>query len=70
MGIIQRVENLLNSSASDEMTDEQAEFLISSLQRLIDPKDMGKRYKVMAIHSINLENKLVPFISDDNNDNK
>jgi NADH dehydrogenase [ubiquinone] 1 alpha subcomplex assembly factor 7 len=52
MGVVERVEQLVNSSST---TDEQAEVLVESLRRLIDPAEMGRKYKVLSITSPGLK---------------
>lgn len=46
MGIITRVERLLESPT---VTDEQAEDLVAATRRLVDPAQMGSRFKVLQI---------------------
>jgi NADH dehydrogenase [ubiquinone] 1 alpha subcomplex assembly factor 7 len=46
IGIQERVINLMES---ESVTDQQAEDLYQALVRLASPKEMGERYKVMAI---------------------
>ena len=48
MGIVERVEQLVDAPGTSE---EQAEALVASLGRLVDPAEMGRKYKVMAITS-------------------
>ena len=45
MGVPQRLMQLLES---DNTSDEQAEELVESFERLVDPEQMGERYKVFA----------------------
>lgn len=47
MGIVERVQSLINSK---NMTDENAIKILSSLRQLIDNRDMGKRFKVLALY--------------------
>ena len=44
----------------DSTTDDQAENLVLSLQKLVDPAEMGRKYKVLALCSPNIEKRLVP----------
>ena len=44
----------------DSTTDDQAENLVLSMQKLVDPAEMGRKYKVLALCSPNIEKKLVP----------
>lgn len=46
MGIVPRLEALLNL---DDITESQVEDLISACERLVDPEQMGERYKVLAV---------------------
>jgi SAM-dependent MidA family methyltransferase len=46
MGIVDRVQQLM---AQPKTTDEEAVLLLRNLRRLIDAKDMGMRFKVLAI---------------------
>jgi len=46
MGIVSRIEQLMSL---DDTTDDQANQLVSSLKYLVEPEQMGKRFKVMAI---------------------
>ena len=46
MGIVERVERRVGCEST---TDDEAAELVSSLERLMDPDEMGERYKVMAI---------------------
>ena len=46
MGIVPRLEALLNL---DDITESQVEDLISACERLLDPEQMGERYKVLAV---------------------
>lgn len=61
MGIIQRVEQLLEA---DHITDEEANMLFESMQKLVDPKEMGSKFKVMSIVHPSLENLVVGFPTD------
>ena len=45
MGMPQRLMQLIES---DDTSDEQAEALVASFERLVDPEQMGERYKVLA----------------------
>lgn len=47
MGIVERVVALVENDAT---TSEQADDLVSALERLISPQEMGERYKVLAIY--------------------
>lgn len=46
MGAPQRLEALLEK---DEVDDDMAEALVGAYERLVDPAQMGERYKVMAL---------------------
>lgn len=46
MGIIERLEKLIESPT---VSDQDAQVIIDSLQKIIDPEGMGKRFKVMCI---------------------
>jgi NADH dehydrogenase [ubiquinone] 1 alpha subcomplex assembly factor 7 len=46
MGMPDRIAALLESPS---VTDDQAEALVLSYERLVDPQQMGERYKVLAI---------------------
>ena len=46
MGIVPRLEALL---ALDGITESQVDHLISACERLVDPEQMGQRYKVLGI---------------------
>jgi hypothetical protein len=46
MGIVDRAQRLLDL---EETTDEQAEALVSSLKYLVEPEQMGQRFKVLCI---------------------
>eukprot|EP01034_Spumella_vulgaris_P021762 gene21762-27818_t len=48
MGVVERVQQLLDAPST---TMEQANVLVNSLEKLVDPAEMGKRYKVLAITS-------------------
>ncbi len=52
MGIVERVEQLIDKASTSV---EQGEALISSMQRLVDPAEMGRKYKAMAITSPGLK---------------
>jgi SAM-dependent MidA family methyltransferase len=57
MGIIERVEQLLDN---EDMTDEKAELLFKSVQRIIGddqeqgPTALGRKFKVIAITNSSL----------------
>eukprot|EP01036_Dinobryon_divergens_P023028 gene23027-31340_t len=57
MGIVERAQQLMEL---DSTTDDQAENLVLSMQKLVDPAEMGRKYKVLALCSPNIEKKLVP----------
>jgi len=46
MGIVSRIEQLMEL---DETSDDDANQLVNSLKYLVEPDQMGKRFKVMAI---------------------
>ena len=46
MGIISRVERLIEAEGT---SDKQAEELVSATRRLVDPAEMGSRFKVLQI---------------------
>ena len=46
MGIVNRVEQLIDK---DETSDDMAEVLVDSFQKLVDPAEMGSRFKVLTI---------------------
>jgi len=48
MGVVQRVEQLLDS---EETSDQQADNLFSSLKYLVQPEHMGQKFKVLCIAS-------------------
>lgn len=52
MGVVERVQQLLNAPTT---TDEQGDVLVESLKKLVDPAEMGKRFKVLAITSPGLK---------------
>jgi SAM-dependent MidA family methyltransferase len=52
MGVVERVEQLVDAPST---TDEQAEVLVESLRRLVDPAEMGRKYKVLSITSPGLK---------------
>jgi len=58
MGIGHRLEALIQKP---EITDEQAQALVTDAVRLIDPKQMGTRYKVIGL--TNLPEQNVPGFS-------
>jgi SAM-dependent MidA family methyltransferase len=43
MGIVERTEFLIEQ---DHVTEAQAETIVAGLERLVDPQQMGSRYKV------------------------
>lgn len=48
MGVVERVERLMERESTSEA---QAELLVESLGRLVDPAEMGRKFKVLAICS-------------------
>ena len=48
MGIVDRVQQLLDS---EQTSDEQALALVKSLKYLVEPEQMGQKFKVMSIAS-------------------
>jgi SAM-dependent MidA family methyltransferase len=48
MGIVHRVEQLLESPS---VSDKQATDMVAALKRLVDPKEMGARFKTLQITS-------------------
>jgi NADH dehydrogenase [ubiquinone] 1 alpha subcomplex assembly factor 7 len=46
MGIVARMEQLLNA---DETSDEQANALMQSFKYLVEPQQMGQKFKVLSI---------------------
>ncbi len=46
MGIVQRVEQLINA---DHVNDEDAAQLFESMKMLVLPENMGSKFKVMAL---------------------
>lgn len=51
MGIMERVERLIEA---DSTTDAQATLMLTSLRRLVEEKDMGKRFKVLGFSARSL----------------
>jgi len=58
MGIIQRVEQLIDA---DHVTEEEANMLFESMKKLVDPNEMGKKFKVLSIVHPSLEKSVVGF---------
>jgi SAM-dependent MidA family methyltransferase len=46
MGIVQRVEKLINA---DHVTDDEAATLFESMKTLVLPEAMGKKFKVLMM---------------------
>ena len=46
MGIVARLEALL---ALDDITETQVDHLLTACERLVDPEQMGLRYRVLAV---------------------
>ena len=46
MGIVARLEALL---ALEDITERQVDQLITACERLVDPAQMGERYRVLAV---------------------
>ena len=46
MGIVSRIEQLLDL---EETSDDEANHLVASMKYLVEPEQMGKRFKVMTI---------------------
>lgn len=49
MGAVERVEHLINSV---DMSDEQANEIVESFRKIVEEKEMGKRFKVIGIHNL------------------
>jgi len=60
MGIVPRLEMLVSSDKTDE---KQAEALVAAAKRLVEPEQMGQKYKVMAITSQDIRDKVDGFPS-------
>lgn len=58
MGIIQRVEQLIEA---DHVTEEEANMLFESMKKMVDPKEMGSKFKVMCIVHPSLEKLVAGF---------
>jgi SAM-dependent MidA family methyltransferase len=58
MGIVNRVEQLIDLPTT---SDEKAVDLLQSLRQLVDYKDMGTRFKVLAIHDPKKEANTIGF---------
>lgn len=58
MGIIQRVEQLIND---ENISDEQANYVFSGMKKLVLPTEMGEKFKVLGICHPSLKDKLVGF---------
>jgi SAM-dependent MidA family methyltransferase len=58
LGILQRVENLLDN---EHLSDEDANHLVDSMKKLILPEEMGKKFKVLGITSSELKDKIIGF---------
>lgn len=59
MGIEVRLANLLRQAT----TEEDAQSLISSFQRLVAPDEMGTTYKVIALQSLDSKSEWHPGFS-------
>lgn len=55
MGIVQRIEQLF---ALDSTTEEQGDALIESLKYLVEPQQMGQKFKVMTILSPKISSRV------------
>ena len=60
MGIAERVKQLLGKP---NVTDEQAQYLVASMKKLVLPEEMGKRFKVLGIIHPTLKGKVYGFKS-------
>jgi SAM-dependent MidA family methyltransferase len=58
MGIIQRVEQLIDA---DHVTEEEANMLFESMKKMVDPQEMGSKFKVMSIVHPSLEKLVAGF---------
>jgi NADH dehydrogenase [ubiquinone] 1 alpha subcomplex assembly factor 7 len=54
MGALERIENLIDSPS---VSEEDAENIVESFKMIIDPNQMGKRFKVLCIanHKLNID---------------
>lgn len=46
MGVVSRVEQLMEAEGT---TDEQASSLVAALKYLVEPQQMGEKFKVLSI---------------------
>ena len=53
MGAVSRIEQLLNHPST---SDEAAELLVASFKKIVDENEMGKRFKVLGLSNIKVNN--------------
>lgn len=63
MGIETRLQALLDGGEGGGLTDKQALLLYDSYRRLVDPEQMGRKYKVLALVSSKHQGPAIAFPS-------
>jgi len=63
MGIETRLQALLDGKEGGGLTDKQALLLYDSYRRLVDPEQMGRKYKVLALVSSKHQGPAIAFPS-------
>ena len=63
MGIETRLQTLLDGKEGGGLTDKQALLLYDSYRRLVDPEQMGRKYKVLALVSSKHQGPAIAFPS-------
>ena len=58
MGIFDRTERLIND---DSISEEEASYVLETMKKLVDPAEMGERFKVMSIIHPSLMGKVFGF---------